>query len=314
MTKDFGSSTTAEEVIDKNQPQSLQGRIVIITGSNTGIGYETARQFYRKGATVIIASRSQEKMNEAKEKILSDIKNIDGVIETMVLDLASLRSISSFAEEFRKKYDKLHTLILNAGVMACPLARTEDGFEMQIGTNHFGHFALTMQLIDLMYDVEDPRIIALSSSMQALGPWYFDINDMNWEKRSYSKWGAYGVSKICNVIFISELHRRLVESNHGNVTVYSVDPGAIKTDLQRHDYMSGILMNLMWFIVKTIPQGAATTVNCATNPNIKDKSGKFFADCQEKQPRSLGYNPEVGKQLWELSEKLTNTSLPTSKK
>lgn len=196
--------------------------------------------------------------------------------------------------------------------MDCPFSRTEDGFEMQIGTNHFGHFALTMRLIDLMTDVEDARIVSLSSSAQAFGPWYFDLNDINWEKRSYSGWGAYGSSKIANVMFIAELQRRLKQSGNDNITVYSVDPGAIKTGLQRHQgsIMNRLLFFVVWFVEKTIPQGASTTMNCATNPNLKDKSGKFFADCNEKQPRALAYEEETGRKLWELSEKLTKTTFP----
>jgi NAD(P)-dependent dehydrogenase (short-subunit alcohol dehydrogenase family) len=310
--KEFNSKTEAREVIDKNHPESLQGRIVIVTGSNSGIGYSTALEFYRKGAVTIMACRTKSKMEEAKKQILEEAEENSngGVLELMTLDLGSLRSVNEFVTEFKQKYNKLHTLILNAGLFHTPFSKTEEGIEMQVGTNHFGHFALTNLLLPLMTDVEDPRIISVASFKHAEAMKYLDLEDLNYEKRPYHKDGAYCVSKFFNVLFIAELQRLLVKSGHSNITVYAVDPGMVKTAIANHEFITRTIVFLLTWFLKSPQQGAATTMNCATNPAFKEKSGKYFSDCQEKEPIPQAKDPQLARQLWELSEKLTNTSYP----
>jgi NAD(P)-dependent dehydrogenase (short-subunit alcohol dehydrogenase family) len=306
----FNSSSTSQQVIDANVPEKYTNYLTVITGCNTGIGLDTAKNFYRKGAHVVMACRSMDRMQEAKKTIQDEIKE-GGELECMTLDLGSLQSIQDFVEEFKKKHDKLNSLILNAGVMACPLGRTKDGFEMQMGTNHFGHFALTLQLLPYMTGVPDARVVSVSSNVHKIGNMYYDGNDLNWEKRKYSSWGAYAQSKLANVLFVKELQKRLNKSEQGkNITALAVDPGSIKTDLQRHSALSNVLQTLMPFINKTIPQGASTTVNCATNPEFKGKGGTYFVDCNEATPHSKALDEQVATQLWEISEKLTKTSFP----
>jgi NAD(P)-dependent dehydrogenase (short-subunit alcohol dehydrogenase family) len=196
--------------------------------------------------------------------------------------------------------------------MATPFGKTEDGFELQIGTNHLGHFALTMRLIHLMDKVEDPRIVSLSSSMQVLGPMNLKLDDLNWEKRKYSKVGAYSASKLCNVMFASELARKLETTGHGHIRTFSADPGMILTGLQNDRFSQLSMRTLLRPWLKNIPQGASTTMNCATGTNWTE-SGKFYAHCQTKQPVRIAYDKDAGNKLWAWSEKRTNTIFPFNK-
>ena len=199
---------------------------------------------------------------------------------------------------------------LNAGIMSTPFGTTTDGFELQIGTNYLGHFALTMKLIHLMTNVSDARIVSLSSGMESSGGKNLNFDDMKWEKRSYDRLGAYAVSKVASIILTTELARRLVKSGNNDIKTYAVDPGVIKTGLQKNDRRIAFLVNAFgWIMNKSIPQGAATTVQCATNPEFKE-SGKFYADCQLKTPSSTATDEEIGRKLWEWSETSTNTRLP----
>jgi NAD(P)-dependent dehydrogenase (short-subunit alcohol dehydrogenase family) len=193
--------------------------------------------------------------------------------------------------------------------MSTPFGKTTYGFEIQIGTNYLGHFALTMKLIHLMTSVTDARIVSLSSGLESNGGKYIQLDDMNWEKRKYERMGAYGVSKVASIILTTELARRLAKVDNHDIRTYAVDPGVIKTNLQRNDKRISFFVNIFGWLTKSIPQGAATTVQCATNPEFKE-SGKFYRDCQIKQPSSTATDEEIGRRLWEWSEKSTNTRLP----
>jgi NAD(P)-dependent dehydrogenase (short-subunit alcohol dehydrogenase family) len=308
----FNSSSTAEEVIDYNVPEKYPDDfLVVITGCNTGIGFDTCKQFYRKGAHVIMACRTQEKMIQAKEQIEKEVQG--GKLECMKLDLSSQQSVKDFLEEYKTKHgnEKLSLLINNAGVMACPLERTVDGLELQMASNHFGHYTLTLGLLPYMTDVPDARVVCLSSSMHRVGFWYWDPTDFNWEKRSYSAWGAYGQSKLANVIFAKGLSKRLANSTQGkNITVLSVDPGSIKTDLQRHSTLSVVMQGMMPFINKSIPQGAATTVSAATGAEFKGRGGAFLVDCNETVPQAKALDEQAAEDLWLESEKVTGVKFP----
>jgi retinol dehydrogenase-12 len=194
--------------------------------------------------------------------------------------------------------------------MACPHAKTVDGFEMQIGTNHLGHFALTMKLLPYMTNQEDARILVLSSSAHRFGFFYLNVNDVNFEKRSYSAMGSYGQAKLANVLFANELQRRLDRSGSGkNISVYSLHPGLIPgTELQRHSTISAI--GTYFIYKKSITEGAATTVYCATEPELKGKGGTYYEDCNESNPQSKALDTNTAGQLWTVSETLTKAAFP----
>jgi NAD(P)-dependent dehydrogenase (short-subunit alcohol dehydrogenase family) len=182
---------TAENIPDQ------KGKTAIVTGSSSGIGYEAARVLANKGASVIVAVRNLEKGNKAAEKILAQNETAD--IKVMALDLANLESVAKFAENFKKSHARLDLLVNNAGVMVPPYSKTPDGFELQFGTNHLGHFALTARLLELLLNTDGARVVNISSSAHKFGS--LDFDDLTWEKRSYSPWRAYGDSKIANLYF-----------------------------------------------------------------------------------------------------------------
>lgn len=203
----------------------IDGKVAIITGANSGIGKETAIDLAQRGGKVYIACRDVKRGEDA----LKEIKELSGSsnVHFLQLDLASLESIRNFSAKFHELEHQLHILINNAGVMACPKALTRDGFEMQIGTNHMGHFLLTNLLLDLLKQSSPSRIVILSSMFH----WYGRINkeDLNSEK-SYWRWAAYGQSKVANILFARELAKKLAGTG---VTANSVHPGAVKTGLTR---------------------------------------------------------------------------------
>ncbi len=207
-----------------NITKDLLGQVVIVTGSNTGIGKETARVLARMGASVVLACRDVGKSLPVVEELKKDTNNEN--IEFIRLDLMDLKSIKDFSEEFKSKYDRLNILINNAGIMAIPDRReTKDGFELQFGTNHLGHFCLTTLLLDLIKKSAPSRIINLSSVASAIGT--MNWNDILFEK-GYNLSTAYAQSKLANIIFTKELQRRL---KNDNVKVMSVHPGVVATDL-----------------------------------------------------------------------------------
>jgi len=314
-------STAAEVVKGKD----LTGKHIVVTGSSGGIGEETVKVLYYSGATVIMASRNKGKMEEAEKRILaakeSDGEQVlndkPGSLHLMELDLADLKSVEQFTQDYKNKFEKLHILINNAGQMANPdLRRTVDGFEAQIGVNHFGHFALTMKLLDLMKQTADSdgvqgRVVNVSSMGHKLGVINFD--DINYNQRSYSPYGAYGQSKLANILMANELQRRLKEDGV-NITANSLHPGVIATELGRDHTISKVAYWLSTPFQKSIPQGAATTVYCAVADELQDKGGLFFDSCAVVEPNSYGKDMNTAAQLFTLSEKLTNTSYPFSKK
>jgi len=283
---------------------NLKSKVAIVTGSSSGIGYEAARVLANKQATVIIAVRSLNKGNKALDKILA--QNKDANVKVMELDLANLASTKSFAKSFKKDYSKLDLLINNAGVMVPPHSKTTDGFELQFGTNHLGHFALTGELLDILINTKGSRIVNVSSSAHKLGNINFD--DLTWEKRSYSPWHAYGDSKIANLYFTSELNKKLKENNL-DILVTAAHPGWTATELQRN---AGIVQFLNNFLAMDITKGALPTLRAAIEVGLK--GGEFFGPNGlfeiwgypiEVQPNSLSKDENIAKKLWEVSENLT---------
>lgn len=281
----------------------LDGKVVVITGANTGIGKETAKDISKRGARVIVLCRNIDKANAAAEEISKETGN---AVEVEKLDLSSLKSVRECAQKILDKEEKIDILVNNAGVMACPKTLTEDGFEMQIGTNHFGHFLLTELLLPLVKKSKEsgfhPRIVIVSSLAHENGQMNWD--DINWEK-SYDEWKAYSQSKLANVLHGVELAKRL--ENTG-ISVYSLHPGVIDTELGRHmqeKWYFRMIYPVMRVFIKTPLQGAQTQLYCCLEESIADHSGRYYSDCKEKQPSARARSEEDAKKLWEISEKLT---------
>jgi NAD(P)-dependent dehydrogenase (short-subunit alcohol dehydrogenase family) len=289
---------------DINNISEQEGRVAIVTGSSSGIGYETARVLANKKATVIIAVRNLEKGKTAANKIREDYKNAD--INVMELDLASLESVRTFADHFLQNYLRLDLLINNAGVMVPPYSKTKDGFELQMGTNHLGHFALTGLLIDVIQDTQDSRIVTVSSGAHQYGR--LDFHDLNWEKRKYKAWRAYGDSKIANLYFTYQLDRKLKEKNLSTLAAAS-HPGWTATELQRH---SGLFSFLNRFFAQDISMGALPTLSAAVGPDVN--SGDYFGPSGFKEMKGypkkvesneLSHDEAIARRLWNVSEELT---------
>jgi NAD(P)-dependent dehydrogenase (short-subunit alcohol dehydrogenase family) len=289
-----------------NDMPDQSGRVAIVTGANTGIGFETAVALAEKNATVIMACRNRQKAEDAMARIRE--RTSDAKPEFIELDLASLASVESFAETFRAGHDRLDLLINNAGVMIPPFGTTEDGFELQFGCNHLGHFALTGRLLDLLEATPDARVVNVSSMAHRQGK--MDFDNLNAEK-GYSAMPAYGQSKLANLLFTFELQRRL-DAAGSKVMATASHPGWTGTDLQRH---SGLFRFLNTFFAQTPPMGALPTLRAAADPDAD--GGDYYGPKGFYEMR--GYPVKVGttpaakneldaRRLWEVSEKLTGVS------
>lgn len=314
----FGHHTTADEVLDGID---LSGKLALITGGASGLGLETARAMAAKGAQIVIAARDMEKGEAAMTAIHAFVP--DAQIEVMELDLADLDSVRAFTTLFLQEHPQLDLLINNAGVMACEQGQTKDGFEMQFGTNHLGHFLLTNRLRPALEAAEKkgqkPRVVTLSSRAHHRAP--ADLDDPNYERAAYDKWEAYGRSKSANALFALELDRRV---QNAGIRSYSVHPGGIMTNLGRHLTEDDIAMLMARFSqsddqpgFKTIPQGAATSCYAATAPELADVGGMYLEDCgqtfvnddldgDKAGKRSWIMDAEAAAKLWTLSEELVD--------
>ena len=248
--------------------------------------------------------RTVSKGEAARSEIESACGETGGKIEVLKLDLESLASVRSFAEAVNGAVEKIDLLILNAGKMACPRSETQDGFESQLGTNHLGHFLLTELVLEKVKAAAPSRIIVLSSLAHEAGKINFDDIQL---KSGYSPWKAYGQSKLANVLFASELGRRLEGTG---VTTYAVHPGWVRTELDRHmpSWQKVVVMPARAVASKSPVQGAQTTLYCALEPSLADKTGRYYADCREKTPSSRARRKDDAERLWQVSEELVGLS------
>ncbi|XP_076827964.1 retinol dehydrogenase 12, like isoform X2 [Brachyhypopomus gauderio] len=249
---------------------NLDGKTVVITGANTGIGKETAIDLAKRGARVIMGCRNVEKGDAAVKEVIKVSGNQDVICKK--LDLADSSSIKEFAQAINSEEKHVNILINNAGVMVCPYEKTADGFEMQIGVNHMGHFLLTFLLIDQLKRSAPARIINVSSMAHKWGT--INLDDINSEK-SYDKSKAYSQSKLANVLFTRSLAKKLQGSG---VSVYALHPGVVQTELWRH--LSRVQQAVMWMakpFTKTSVQGAQTTIYCAVAPELEKETGKYYS-------------------------------------
>jgi len=283
----------------------IKEKTVIITGCNTGIGKETAVDLAKRGGRIIMACRSQERALPALEEVQQ--RSGSSNIKFMQLDLASLQSVRKFANQFLGEEERLDILINNAGVMMCPQMKTEDGFEMQMGTNHLGHFLLTNLLLDkLKQSGPGSRIVNVSSRAHHEGQG-IQLDNLMMEN-NYSSRTQYGHSKLANILFTKELAKRIGGSG---VTTYALHPGVILTELWRFlpNWVQFLLgTNFFQMFTKTPAEGSQTTIHCAISEEVKDDNGIYYADCKPMVPLLPAESTKLASQLWDLSENLVGLS------
>ncbi|XP_004609398.2 retinol dehydrogenase 14 [Sorex araneus] len=289
----------------------MHGKTVLITGANSGLGRATAAELLRLGARVIMGCRDRARAEAAAGELRRELRppgdpaggpepGGPGELVVKELDLASLRSVRAFCQEMLQEEPRLDVLINNAGVFQCPYMKTEDGFEMQFGVNHLGHFLLTNLLLGLLKSSAPSRIVVVSSKLYKYG----DINfeDLNSEQ-SYNKSFCYSRSKLANILFTRELARRLEGTN---VTVNVLHPGIVRTNLGRHIHIPLLARPLFslvsWAFFKTPAEGAQTSVYLASSPEVEGVSGKYFGDCKEEQLLPKAMDDLVARKLWDISE------------
>ncbi len=297
---------TATDVPDQ------QGRTIVVTGANTGIGFETARVLAGRGATVVLACRDLGKAGDAAARIAAATPRAR--VETLRLDLASLASVRQAAEQLRRGHPRLDLLVNNAGVMMPPYGRTEDGFELQLGTNHLGHFALTGLLLDRLLAVPGSRVVTVSSMAHRQGR--IDLDDLQSERR-YRRTAAYAQSKLANLLFTYELQRRLAAAGAPTIAV-AVHPGAVTTELQRHlpPQMRLVATPLMAALgQRGTAMGALATLRAATDPAARggeyygpDGRLGFGGHPVRLESSTRSHDAEVQRRLWERSERLTGVT------
>lgn len=289
--------------------QNLTGKTIIVTGGNSGLGYESVKAFAEKGADVILASRSIEKGENAKNEIIKS--GIKGTITVMKLDLSDLSSVKNFATEFNQKYTKLDVLLNNAGIMTTPYHLTKDGFEGQSGTNHLGHFALTALLTDKIKNTQKSRVVNVASTAHKMGKMDFS-NPLFENGKGYSPMKAYGRSKLSNLLFTYELQRYFEKNNIDSIAV-AAHPGFAATNLGRYlekKFLFKILMPLANLIAQNQFMGALPQIRASVDLEVKgaqyygpNKGMKGFPVIVKSNSDS--YNVDDAKKLWEMSEKLT---------
>ena len=286
-----------------NMPDQ-SGRVAVVTGANTGLGFETAKALAAGGAHVVLAVRNLDKGKDAATRIGGDVTVAE-------LDLTSLDSVRSAADELKSRYERIDLLINNAGVMWTPKSTTKDGFELQFGTNHLGHFALTGLLLERLLPVEDSRVVTVSSiGHRILADIHFD--DLQWE-RSYNRVAAYGQAKLANLLFTYELQRRL--AHHGTTLAAAVHPGGSDTELARHlpDFMAPAFS----LISQSAAMGALPTLRAATDPGVL--GGEYYGPDGFGETRGYpkvvassdkSHDVALQRRLWAVSEELTGVTYP----
>ncbi|XP_063702276.1 retinol dehydrogenase 13-like [Culicoides brevitarsis] len=295
LTKDYFQGTAF------TNPVRADGKIVVITGANTGIGKETAKELAKRGAHVYMACRSMKRCEAARDEILLASKNPN--VHCRECDLASFASIKEFAKKFKEEQPKLDILINNGGVMRCPRMFTREGIELQIGVNHFGHFLLTTLLLDQLKKAAPSRVVVVSSLAHERG--HLQVDDLNSDKH-YDSGAAYNQSKLANLLFTRSLSQRLAGSG---VTVNALHPGVVNTELGRHmgmfsSFLGKIFVKpFLWPFFKEPIAGAQTTLYVALDPDLEKITGKYFSDCALKTPAAQAMDDKMAEWLWQVSEK-----------
>lgn len=308
----MANSWTIEDLPD------LSGQTVVVTGANSGLGFEATRAFARNGATVVLACRSPDRGEQAAREIRDSITERTGAtLDVRECDLASLSSVAEFAAGVCDDYDDLHVLCNNAGVMAIPRDETADGFEMQLGVNHLGHFALTGHLLETIVTTDgETRVVTHSSGAHTSGE--MDFENLHRED-SYSKWEAYGQSKLANLLFAYELQRRLEDAGHSRTLSVACHPGYAATNLQYRGpeesgsrLRYGVMRVANAVLAQSAEQGALPLLYAATAPDVE--GGAYYGPggfmnmrgLPERQESSdASRNQTTAERLWDVSEDLT---------
>lgn len=287
-----------------NMPD-MTGKIAIVTGANSGIGYETARALAARGAQVIMACRNLNKGEAALQRICSEYPQAQ--IGLMHLDLADLASVRRFAKDFMDRYDQLHLLINNAGIMMPPFGTTVDGLEVQFGVNHLGHFALTGLFLDLVIATPKARVVVLSSVAHRWGDVDIDFDNLNGEN-GYDRQGAYGQSKLANLLFTYELQRRF-EAAGVDAIAAAAHPGYTATNLQAYTWQARLLNP---FLGQKPEMGALPSLYAATAPDVgggdyfgPDGRGEMRGYPTKVQSSDRSHDTALAGKLWAVSEELT---------
>ncbi|MFW6287741.1 MAG: oxidoreductase [bacterium] len=292
------------------QIDSLDDKVIVVTGGNSGIGYEAVRIFGLKGARVVMASRSMDRASKARLKIQEE--NPLANINIIKLDLADLESVHDFVDRFKKEYGRLDILLNNAGIMLVPYGKTKDGFEKQMGVNHLGHFALTALVFDRLRATEDSRVVNISSTAHKQGK--MDFDNFMFENGGYSPWKSYARSKLANLLFTYELQRR-IEGRNIRMKSLAAHPGMSNTNLNRN-FEDNFFYKIFGAIFEKIGQsardGALPAIRAATDKQAKGgeyygPSGLFEIKGSPVviESSSASHDPEDAERLWDISEKLT---------
>ncbi|RDH78737.1 SDR family NAD(P)-dependent oxidoreductase [Mycolicibacterium moriokaense] len=290
----------------------LTGTVCVITGATSGLGRESARALAGAGAHVVLAGRNANGLKDTEQWVGHHVG--PARLTSVTMDLTSLASVRDAAADIADAVPAIHVLMNNAGVMFTPLGRTDDGFEMQFGTNHLGHFELTRLLAPRLEAAGGARVVNLSSDGHRLGD--IDLDDPNWRRRDYDKFRAYGASKTANVLHAVELDRRL---RAGGIRCFAVHPGMVATKLARHmtrDDVAAVTAlpeqrqvaaetDVHKMTVLTPEQGAATQVWAAVSADLNQAGGAYLADCSiRSNVAPYAVDPDRARRLWELSETL----------
>jgi NAD(P)-dependent dehydrogenase (short-subunit alcohol dehydrogenase family) len=294
---------------DEKDMPSLEGKVALVTGANSGLGLEAATVLARHGAKVLLACRNLQKAETAAGHVRA---TATGDVEIVPLDLASLSSVAACAKLVRERETRLDLLLNNAGLMAVDEAKTEDGFEMQFGVNHLGHFALTAGLAPLVLATPGSRIVTMSSMGHRMGRMHFD--DLSFEKRRYNRWLPYFQSKLANLLFTAELHRRLTAAGADTMAL-AAHPGGSKTDLGHEGGGFGNrLLKPLDFGAQSAAQGALPIVRAATDPTAQ--GGQYYGprlmvwgQPVVETPSRRARNADDARRLWSRSEELTGLTI-----
>ncbi|KFZ27276.1 MAG: Fatty acyl-CoA reductase [Candidatus Izimaplasma bacterium HR2] len=297
-----------------NDIEDLTGKVILVTGANSGIGYEATKVFASKGASIIMGCRNLVKAKKAKELILSEFPN--ALLNIIHLDLTSFKSIKEFSDKVLEKYDRLDILLNNAGIMTVPYGKTEDGLELQIGVNHFGHYYLTMSLVNLINKTKDSRIVNIAS----IAHYYGNINKNTFEygeNKKYNKSRAYAQSKLANLLFSYKLIEKLKKQN-SNIKVLIAHPGVSSTNLGHH--IKGgfvkVLQSVLSIVKQNQEKGALPGIRACTDVNVKN--GEYYGPNRLFQfkgnpvvvkSNKRSHSKELQNMLWTESVRITRLDL-----
>lgn len=295
------------------QIPDLTGKTAIITGSNTGIGKVCAIQMAKKGCTVILACRNEQKTKVVVDEIKAETGNEN--VEFIQLDLMSLASVTKFADEFKARHSQLHILLNNAGVMICPFGLSEDGIETQFATNHVAHYYLTMLLLPILEASGPSRIVTVSSIGHRIPFKKLNLESIS-DPAKYNKIVHYGKSKTCNILFTRELSKRL-EAKKANVYCNTLHPGGVRSELSRHIVSPSSIFESIynWFLIPT-EDGALTQLYLATSPEVEEKNikGQYYVPyASPSSPCGVAASNDAPLELWNFTENLLKEKVPTYK-